>query len=79
MPQRRAWQPTPAFLPGESHRQRGLAGYDPSGGKESDTTEATACTSTHAGQTNLLAQQRECCLCYLIYATELYTLKWLKW
>ena len=24
---RRKWQPTPAFLPGESHRQRSLAGY----------------------------------------------------
>ena len=27
MPWRRAWQPTPAFLPGESHGQRSLAGY----------------------------------------------------
>ena len=26
---RRAWQPTPAFLPGESHGQRSLAGYSP--------------------------------------------------
>ena len=26
---RRAWQPTPVFLPGESHRQRSLAGYSP--------------------------------------------------
>ena len=24
---RRTWQPTPVFLPGESHRQRNLAGY----------------------------------------------------
>ena len=34
IPWRRAWQPTPAFLPGESHGQRSL------GHKESDTTEA---------------------------------------
>ena len=27
IPWRRAWQPTPVFLPGQSHRQRGLAGY----------------------------------------------------
>ena len=27
MPWRRAWQPTPAFLPGESHGQKSLAGY----------------------------------------------------
>ena len=29
IPWRRAWQPTPVFLPGESHRQRSLAGYGP--------------------------------------------------
>ena len=26
---RRKWQPTPVFLPGESHGQRGLVGYSP--------------------------------------------------
>ena len=30
-PWRRAWQPTPVFLPGEFHGQRGLAGYKPWG------------------------------------------------
>ena len=34
-------QPTPVFLPGESHGQRSLAGYSPWGHKESDTTEVT--------------------------------------
>ena len=29
MPWRRTWQPTRVFLPGESHRQRSLAGYGP--------------------------------------------------
>ena len=29
VPWRRAWQPTPGFLPGESLRQRSLAGYSP--------------------------------------------------
>ena len=29
MPWRRAWQPTPVFLPGESHEQRSLMGYSP--------------------------------------------------
>ena len=33
------WQPTPVFLPGESHGQRRLAGYSPWGCKESDTTK----------------------------------------
>ena len=32
------WQPTPVFLPGESHGQESLAGYNPGGHKESDTT-----------------------------------------
>ena len=27
IPWRRKWQPTPVFLPGESHGQRGLADY----------------------------------------------------
>ena len=40
-PLRRAWQPTPVFLPGESHGQRSLASYKPWGHKESDTTEVT--------------------------------------
>ena len=40
-PWRRARQPTPAFLPRESHRQRSLAGFSPSTCKESNTTEAT--------------------------------------
>ena len=38
---RRTWQPTPVFLPGESHGQRSLAGYSPRGPKETDMTEAT--------------------------------------
>ena len=41
IPWRRAWQPTPVFLSGESHGQRSLEGYGPKGGKELDTTEAT--------------------------------------
>ena len=55
------WQPTPVFLPGESHGQRSLVGYSPWGCKESDTTERlhlpspqtslylspTACSNSH--------------------------------
>ena len=40
----RAWQPTPAFLPGEFHRQRGLMGYSPQSHTESDTKWQHACT-----------------------------------
>ena len=38
IPCSRAWQPTPVFLPGESHGQRSLTGYGPQGRKELDTT-----------------------------------------
>ena len=42
IPLGRAWQPTPVFLPGESHGQRSLGGYSPQGRKESDPAEVTA-------------------------------------
>ena len=38
-PWRRKWQPTPVFLPGESHGWRSLVGYSPRGRKESDRTD----------------------------------------
>ena len=41
IPWRKAWQPTPVFLPGESHRLRSLVGSSPWSCKESDVTEAT--------------------------------------
>ena len=33
-PWRRKWQPTPVFLPGKSHGQSSLSGYNPWGCKE---------------------------------------------
>ena len=39
VPWRRKWQPTPVILPGKSHGQRSLVGYNPWGHKESNTTE----------------------------------------
>ena len=44
---RRKWQPTPVFVPGESHGWRSLVGYSPQGRKESDTTERLHFTSLH--------------------------------
>ena len=38
-PLKEGMQPTPVFLPGESHRQGTLAGYSPWGSKESEVTE----------------------------------------
>ena len=51
---RRAWQPTPVFLPGEFHWQRSLMGYSPWGHKEWDTTEATEHTYTFSDNIILL-------------------------
>ena len=49
IPWRRKWQPTPVFLPGESHGHRNLVGYSSWGCKESDRTEhAHMHTHTHA-------------------------------
>jgi len=36
---RRKWQPTPVFIPEESHGQRSLEGYSSYGHQESDRTE----------------------------------------
>ena len=41
-PWRREWLPTPAFLPGESQRQRSLGVYSPWGHKKSNMTEQLA-------------------------------------
>ena len=38
IPWRRKWQPTPVFLPGESHGQRSLVGYSSRGCREKDVT-----------------------------------------
>ena len=46
IPWRRAWQPTPVFLPGESP-QRSLVGYSPWGHKESDMTERLSTAHKH--------------------------------
>ena len=47
IPCRRAWQPTPVFLPGESHEQRSLAGYSPQGSTGLDMTEVTQHAPMH--------------------------------
>ena len=41
IPWRKVWQPTPVFLPGESHGQRSLESYSPWDHKEADMTEMT--------------------------------------
>ena len=44
----RKWQPTPAFLPGNSLGQRNLAAYSPWSHKESDMTEGPSTNSVIA-------------------------------
>ena len=69
IPWRRAQQPTPAFLPGESHGQRKLAGYSPWGHKESDETEATW---QHAG-TDFVRARHFTAICWkFIVSTQTY-------
>ena len=46
---RRKWQPTPVFLPGESHGQRSLAGYSPGGGKDLATKQQPSMNSQVTG------------------------------
>ena len=53
----RARQPTPVFLPRESHGQKSLVGYSPRGRTQSDTTETTSQACTHS----TIDQFREYC------------------
>ena len=59
IPWRREWQPTPVFLPGESHGQRSLAGYTPCGPKELDMTGDLAHSqSAHSQQKHFLGGEQ---------------------
>ena len=51
IPWRREWLPTPAFLPGEFHRSRSLAGCSPRSLRKLNTTERQifACSCLWAG------------------------------
>ena len=64
IPVGRAWQPTPVFLPGETHVQRSLAGYSPSGSKSQDMTDYI---SVHIGiRLSILFQLLSIIGCYII-------------
>ena len=51
---RRKWQPTPVFLPGESHGQKSLVGCSPQSHDELDMTKGTQHTLAR-GQIRLAA------------------------
>ena len=67
-PWRREWQPTPVFLPGESHGQRSLVGYSPWGRRGSDMTGwlSTAAHTIAIYSVNMLFQ----CLLHSIIFVE---------
>ena len=53
----RKWQPTPAFLPGESHGQRSLVSYSPWGRRESDSTEQLTLTQLSSEKATCLQRR----------------------
>ena len=63
---RRKWQPTPVFLPGESHGQRRLVVYSLWGCKELDMTKEL----TH--NQNLLCGSPEVIFCYIFFIFKKY-------
>ena len=63
IPRKRAWQPTPVFLTGESRGQRSLAVYSPEGRTESDTTEGTEqVKERHLENSSVFWEMRHGCL-----------------
>jgi len=54
---RRKWQPTPVFLPGESHGRRSLVGHCPWGHRELDMTVVAEHTWTHCVRIHVTASQ----------------------
>jgi len=59
-PWRRAWQPTPVFLPGESPWTEEPGGLQPTGSQESDMTDSLSTAHTPAETKSwafLVAQQ----------------------
>ena len=58
IPWRRAWKPTPVFLPGKSHEQRNLMSYSPWGLKKSQTHLAIKLQQQSRPNTLLQQQSR---------------------
>ena len=66
IPWNRKWQPTPEFLPGESHRQRSLVGYQ---GVSKSWTQLRDSTQTPASLTIFLYLRQYLKLC--LYSTPI--------
>ena len=79
---RRAWQPTPVLLPGDSHGQRSLVGYNPQGHRVRQDWNDLAHTHSGAGGTGrrdpksviliTTTQTGSClCLCFIRWKLHL--------
>ena len=71
---RREWQPTPVFLPGESHGQRSLVDYSPWGHKESDTTERLTFSHSLSGLATAIINELAKIGFLLLYGQKSFTL-----
>ena len=69
IPWRRKWQPTPVLLPGESHRQRSLAGYSPWAHKESDMIKQLSSSSKY----KLIQEGARYNAWYIVFCTHTHT------
>ena len=77
IPQRREYQPTPVFLPGEFHGQRSLEGYGPWGYEELDMTEWLHFTSLQSWfQLVLLPAQHFSWCTQQIWKTQQWSQDW---
>ena len=70
IPWRRKWQPTPVFVPGESHGQRSLAGYNPWGHKNLDTDWVTNTHLSNILNIKLLLDTSSCQYFLLFYKSS---------
>ena len=50
---RREWQPTPVFLPGETHEQRSKVGYSPQGRKEWELCNVVLASTIYQHQSDM--------------------------
>ena len=73
--QRREWQPTQVFLPGESHGQRSLAVYSPWGHKELDMIERLTLLRTTTIGYNAQQRWKDYKICFCTQCTQLPQIK----
>ena len=60
IPWSREWQPTPVFLPGESHGQRSLVGYSPWGRTTERLTHTISSLEESPSKARLVGAQEMC-------------------